>query len=347
MSMTVEQDVSELIGRYRQAVGDELRRVVPYPSGGLHDLVRYHLGWQDAEGLPTANGGGKALRPALCLMACEMAGGNWRRAVSAAAAVELVHNFSLVHDDIEDRDTERRHRATVWSLWGIPKAIGAGNAIRILADRALLALADTGMEPAQLANASRVLTSRYLEMIEGQYLDMAYEQADRVTVEQYMDMIGRKTGALMEAAMYLGALVATEDPHVADAYGRCGYRLGLAFQVRDDILGIWGDPESTGKPSGADIRRRKKSLPVVYLLQQARGEQREWLHRIYRSEEIQEEQVEGVLAILEELGAQSHAQQMAEAQRREALRALGALELSPESRRPMEALVEFIVTRQR
>ena len=345
MRLTAERDIAELLGRYRQAVGDELRQAVPDSDGALHDLVRYHLGWQDVDGRPAA-GGGKALRPILCLMACEIAGGDWRRAVPAAAALELVHNFSLVHDDIQDSDTERRHRATVWSVWGVPKAIGAGNAIRTLADQVLLTLASTGMKPALLATASEMLTCRYLEMIEGQYLDMAYEQADRVTVEQYTDMIGRKTGALMDGAMYLGGLAATEDPDTASVFGRCGRRLGLAFQVQDDILGIWGDPTTMGKAIGADIRRKKKSLPVVYMLEQAQGKRRRWLQRVYRSDKLQDEEVQGVLVILEELGAQSYAQEVAEAQRREALSALDVLELSPAARHQVEVMAEFIVTRQ-
>ncbi len=347
MSTTTEREVTALQYRYRAEVTDQLRHAVPPDVSGLYPLLRYHLGWEELDGRATPDSGGKALRPILCLMACELAGGDSRRALPTAAALELVHNFSLLHDDIQDGDVERRHRPTVWSIWGVPKALDAGNAMCVLADRALLALTETVISPSCLVAASRTLTNRYMEMIEGQYLDMAYEQADGVTAGQYMDMVGRKTGALIDAAMYLGALIATEDEPTADAFGRCGRRLGLAFQVRDDILGIWGDPAQTGKPVGADIRRKKKSLPVVYMLERAQGADREWLKELYAKAEVEAPDVERVLGILDGLGAQEYAQKTAEAEGQQALASLQKLDMAPDARRQVETMAEFFVTRQK
>ena len=194
MSTTTEREVTALQYRYRAEVTDQLRQAVPHDVGGLYSLLRYHLGWEEVDGRAAPDSGGKALRPILCLMACDLAGGDSRRALPMAAALELVHNFSLLHDDIQDGDVERHHRPTVWSVWGVPKALDAGNAMRVLADRALLALSETVISPSCLLAASRTLTGRYMEMIEGQYLDMAYEQTDGVTVEQYMGDGGPQDG---------------------------------------------------------------------------------------------------------------------------------------------------------
>jgi geranylgeranyl diphosphate synthase type I len=347
MATSIDSEVAALQDRYCTKVTDQLRRAVPASEGGLYALLRYHLGWEERDGGVSENGGGKALRPILCLMACELAGGDLHRALPAAAAMELAHNFSLIHDDIQDGDETRHNRETVWKAWDVPKAMEAGNAMRVLADQSLMALSDVEVPPACLAAASMALTTRYMEMIEGQYLDMAFEKTTAVTVDQYLNMVSRKTGALIDVAMYLGALVATQDQRVAEAFGRCGRSLGLAFQVRDDILGIWGDPAQIGKPVWADIWHKKKSLPVVYMLEQAQGEQREWLEQFYGDVEVQDADVERVLGILDELGASEYAQGVAEAQRGEALDILQKLELAGGSRRYVEAMAEYFVTRHK
>ena len=351
MQLTAEREVTALQERYLDAVHDELRRVVPRADaereGDVHTLLRYHLGWEEADGNSVIGNGGKALRPLLCLMACELAGGEWRQALPAAASLELIHNFSLIHDDIQDRDAIRRGRATTWSIWGIPKAVTAGNAMRVLADQSLLALADLNVPAPTAVTASLMLTARYMEMIEGQYLDMAFEESDQVTTNGYLDMISRKTGSLIESAMFVGALVATGELRVAGAFGRCGRLLGQAFQVQDDYLGIWGDPAKVGKPVGADIRRKKKSLPVVHVFQEAKGQDRERLRQIYAAPQVEGSEVEEVMVMMGDAETPAYVWKTAEAQSHAALEPLEGLDLPSAARQRVQAVAEYFVSRER
>jgi len=230
----------------------------------LYRMMRYHLGWEDAQGRPTEAAGGKALRPGLCLWACEALGGERRKCLAAAAALELTHNFSLVHDDIQDGDRERRHRPTVWAVWGQGQAINAGDSLATLARLVLLRLAEEGLEPAAVVRACRILDEACLAMIEGQCLDLEFEDRAEVSLDEYLEMIEKKSGALFGAAIHLGALTAGADEGLGERFGRAGRLLGTAFQVRDDLLGVWGRRDVTGKPEAADIRRRKKTLPLLY-----------------------------------------------------------------------------------
>ncbi len=222
------------------------------------------MGWEDAEGHPAA-GGGKRLRPALCLLAAEHYG-DPLAALPAAMAVELVHNFSLVHDEIQDRDAERHHRPTAWRLYGEAQAINVGDYLYMAAIRAL---SDAeGPEAPRLA-ALRALNRAIARMIAGQWQDLAFEQRDDVTVAQYLQMAAGKSGALVAAALEMGAIMAGAPAAAADFLGRWGVHLGLAFQARDDYLGTWGDPDLTGKSNLNDLARGKKTLPVAWALEHA------------------------------------------------------------------------------
>lgn len=343
MVTNAEQQIADLARRFLPDVEQRLREAVE-AGGEIAPMLRYHLGWENLEGTPT-RGGGKALRPILCLAACEMSGGDWRDALPAAAALELIHNFSLVHDDIQDGDETRRGTPTLWSIHGVPTALTAGNAMRVIADRTADALNAAGVSEGVAQGTIAELTRRYLEMIEGQYLDLSFEAAEHVSVDDYLDMIGRKTGALVESAMHMGALVATGDQATALGFGECGMRLGLAFQIRDDWLGVWGNPAFTGKAVGADIRRKKRSLPAVYLFDNASDEERPWLEETYSAEEIEGERLEGVMAMLERHGGDSYVQRIAEEQARQAVAAVQALDIPEESKRLLGAVAEFFVTR--
>jgi geranylgeranyl diphosphate synthase type I len=344
--VTAAQHVSALQHRYRDQVQAALRGAVVNTDSGFFSLLRYHLGWEEADGRPTSVVTGKGLRPILCLTACEIAGGNWQDALPAAAALELVHNFSLIHDDIQDRDDRRWDRPTLWTVQGEAKAIAAGNAMRVIADHTLMSLANSGMPTSLVSDAAVELTGRYLEMIEGQYMDMSFEGSDDVTVEQYLDMVGRKTGALIESAMYMGALVATSNPEQARWFGACGRRLGLAFQIRDDYLGVWGDPAATGKAVGADIRRKKKSMPVVHLFEHAALADRAWLDEAYATDgEIRGQDVERILELLDRLGTPSHVQEAAIAEANGAMETMNGLGLTDQARETIRAMAEFFITR--
>lgn len=335
-----------VFGRYRAALKEFLVEIVN--QGGpplLYRMMRYQLGWEDAEGRPLTNGGGKALRPTLCLLSCEAVGGHWQRALPAAAALELVHNFSLIHDDIQDQDRERRHRPTVWALWGQPQAINAGDSMMALARLAVLRLAQEGVAAAKVVEAARALEEAALEMIEGQCLDLGFEERLDVGLDEYLGMIAKKTGALFACSLYLGALLGSDDYQVALAFQRCGRLLGNAFQVRDDMLGVWGAQEGTGKPVGADIRRRKKSLPIVYALAQAPGQDRQRLLELYSKPSLDSDDVATVLHALDALGASEYCLQTAVKKKEEALAELTPLGLTGSAYQELIELAGFLLER--
>ncbi|MEV8531073.1 family 2 encapsulin nanocompartment cargo protein polyprenyl transferase [Streptomyces sp. NPDC051211] len=260
------QEAAALLEQTRETVNPQLRRTVEELPGSMRRVAMYHFGWEQADGSPSAGQAGKAIRPALVLASAQALGGPGGpaaadAAVRAAAAVELAHNFTLLHDDVIDEDARRRGRATAWTVFGIPDAIITGDAMLALALRLLA----EDPHPAS-AGASARLASCVIELCAGQQADCAFEQRTHVSLDECMAMAMAKTGALLGCACALGALYAGAGPDEVDAMDGFGREAGLAFQLIDDLIGIWGDPEHTGKPAGADLLARKKSLPVVAAL---------------------------------------------------------------------------------
>ncbi|WP_351232516.1 family 2 encapsulin nanocompartment cargo protein polyprenyl transferase [Streptomyces sp. NPDC002133] len=256
-------EAAALLERTRTAVNPRLRDTVESLPGSIRRVAMYHFGWEHADGTPAAGSAGKAIRPALVLATARALGGDPQQAVRAAAAVELAHNFTLLHDDVIDEDPTRRHRPTAWTVFGTPAAIIAGDAMLALA----LRLIAEDRHPVSAAASAR-LAACVIELCAGQQADCSFEQRDphEVTLDECVAMATAKTGALLGCACALGALYAGagEDEVAAmDAFGR---EAGLAFQLIDDLIGIWGDPDRTGKPAGADLVAHKKSLPVVAAL---------------------------------------------------------------------------------
>ena len=301
-----------ILHRYQAVVNDALRESLASNTLPLYQILRYSMGWSDAHGNPRAATEGKALRPTLCLLACEATGGEVSRALPAAVSLELIHNFSLIHDDIQDRDETRHHRPTAWTVWGEPKALVAGNTLRSLADVYLWRLIGEGMTFEEALKVTSMLTEAYLEMIEGQYLDVSYEGQTDIGLADYLNMISKKTGALIRCALYLGALIGARDEATARAFRDCGRSLGFVFQIRDDVLGIWGDEEATGKPVGADTRRKKITLPFVYAMSQAQGRDLKELLSVYSGSTVGDNEVASVLEVMEKIGAKEYAQNLAE-----------------------------------
>ncbi len=332
--------------RYRAEIDAELRSALAKHQSPMYDMVRYHLGWIDEKGYPRQNSVGKALRPTLCLLACEATGGDWHKALPAAAAIELVHNFSLVQDDIQDNDPERHHRPTVWSIWGKPQAINAGTAMHVLASLTLLHLRERGISAEKQRRAQYLLNESCLRMMEGQYLDISYESRLDIGVSDYLDMIDKKTAALIGCSLETGALLGNDDESVVRAFRNLGRDMGIAFQIRDDILGIWGDEKETGKLLAGDIQRRKKSLPIVYALEKAEGEMRGELVKVYQDQVVDPEGVATVLRILEAVEAQLYAQGVAEEYRDRALAEIERIVHLPWARDSLEELAHFVVKRK-
>ncbi len=247
------------------AIESDLQQAIE-PAGGSHLLelrymIAYTMGWEGEGAGPSAQG--KRIRPLLVLLTTSAAGGQWQAALPAATAVELLHNFSLIHDDIEDNSPLRRGRPAVWRKWGIAQAVNAGDTLYALAHMALSRLAQT-TSPEIALRASRLFQRTCLHLTQGQYLDLAYQSDPGLKVDDYWPMVAGKTAALLSACTSLGALVAGADESVCQAYGEFGRLLGLAFQVQDDLLGIWGDVNRTGKSAESDLVEGKKSLPVLF-----------------------------------------------------------------------------------
>ncbi|MFI6071265.1 polyprenyl synthetase family protein [Actinoplanes sp. NPDC051343] len=251
----------ESLHRSRDAITPAMRAALDRLDPTTRLQAAYHFGWVDAQGRPD-RGGGKAVRPALALLSAQACGGPEEIGLPGAIAVELVHNFSLLHDDLMDHDRERRHRTTVWVVWGSASAILSGDALLGLAQEVLL---DCGLPTG--APAALLLAKATRELIRGQVEDLAFEQRASVTVEECLDMAAGKTGALMAASAAIGAVLAGAPAGTVAALETYGAQIGLAFQLVDDVLGIWGDPSVTGKPVFSDLRADKKSLPISYALE--------------------------------------------------------------------------------
>jgi len=249
-----------LLVRHAARVARELSESAPRRSSMTGLMAAYHMGWMDRDGRPDEAPPGKLLRPSLCLWACEAAGGTVSAAMPMACAVEWAHNFTLIHDDIQDGDRERRHRETVWSIWGQAQGINAGDALHALAFELLLG---RGPAPGRRLRAGRVLARAIREVVEGQCRDLALEGRLGASPTAYLRMARAKTGALLGACLEGGALVGGASAAVGSRLRRAGELLGVAFQVRDDWLGIWGDPAQTGKSRDGDLGRGKVTYPVL------------------------------------------------------------------------------------
>jgi geranylgeranyl diphosphate synthase type I len=255
------------------AVEDELKAVLKAKKKQdepFHGMLHYHMGWVNEELAPTSDKSGKRIRPLLCLLATLAAGGNWEQAVPGAASVELLHNFTLIHDDIQDTSPTRRGRPTLWKIWGENQAINSGDAMFAMAHIAMTRMIPRGIKAELVVQALQRLDETCINLTIGQFADMNFEKNVVVTVQEYMAMIYNKTAALIEFSAELGAFVAGCEPSVVKHWSAFGRDLGLAFQIRDDILGIWGDESVLGKSAATDIATRKKSLPIIFGLSKSR-----------------------------------------------------------------------------
>jgi geranylgeranyl diphosphate synthase type I len=328
------------LARARTAVMPALRAAVHTLSPELRRVVAYHLGWADADGMPQTNSGGKAIRPALALLGAEASGGSSHDAEPGAVAIELVHNFSLLHDDVMDRDRTRRHRPTAWALYGVGPAICAGDALVVLAHEVL-----TKERSSRSLDADRLLARATAMMIAGQADDLRFEGCLDVSVDEYVGMAARKTGALLGCAAAMGAVLAGARRDVVIALDTFGRHLGLAFQCVDDLLGIWGDPQSTGKPVGSDLRQRKASLPIVAALR-AGGPRAEQLGRILSNGSLDDRAVALATELVADNGGRDRTERDATAHFEAALGALATSPLAPGPRAELVELARFVVQRE-
>ncbi len=342
--------LSERFDRYLPMIESEMHDVVRGEDDRLnlfYGMMHYHLGWTDEHFHPLDIHAGKRIRPMICMMACEAVGGNPEDALPAAAALELLHNFSLIHDDIEDDSRTRRHRSTVWALWGVPQAINTGDGMYSLAYKALLALRRRSIPQDLILEAIERFSATCVALTEGQYLDMSFEERMEVTTEEYLHMVERKTAALLSTSAYLGALIGGADRRMASLYSLFGKQLGMAFQMEDDILGIWGDEEVTGKPVASDILEKKKTLPVIFgLMKEASDGGNSPLWDMFRQEKITPEQAGDAARLLEVYGARAYTNTAASDAHHLAMAALDNTEIQNDAQSDLRALAEKLLRRE-
>ncbi|HEU5230315.1 MAG TPA: polyprenyl synthetase family protein [Ktedonobacteraceae bacterium] len=365
--------IQNVFQRYHQEILEELQRAflvqrlslteeINYETlAKVYGQMQYHLGWVDQQFSPADGHPGKLLRPKLLLLSYELA---WtlqqpaatyppqvfspQPALPAAAAIELAHNFTLLHDDIQDGDIERRHRPTVWSIWGIPQAILVGDALLALARLHLWGVLDAGVEPVIALQLAKLFDTALLRLTEGQHLDMSFERQQQVSLSSYEEMISRKTATLMGCATEMGAVLGSCNQEIIKGLARFGHALGLAFQIRDDMLGVWASEAETGKLPAGDIYRRKKSLPILHALQYAQPDDQQAIAEVYSSNTpITQQQVEAILAIFVRAQTAEYCKQFLVQQCQQARLALAQVTTAhdaPITRAwaDLEALIDFV-----
>ena len=267
----------------------------------LPHMLAYHLGWEGPGAGKDAQG--KRIRPLLLLLTVNALGNSWQTALPAAAALEFLHNFSLIHDDIQDKSELRRNRPTIWVKWGIAQAINAGDSLFTLAQLAILHLQENFSAQISLA-ATQLMNRACAQLTQGQYLDLSYENRLDLVIDDYWPMIAGKTAALLSASTELGAVLGQVPSSVQSALREFGWNLGLAFQVQDDFLGIWGDPAKIGKSNTSDLVSGKRTLPILYGL----GQKRQFAD-LWTNKAITEETLPEAIALLSAEGAQTYTQQ--------------------------------------
>jgi geranylgeranyl diphosphate synthase type I len=331
------------IGRYRETVATTLREYVQNRDGKLHDMIRYHLGFDAGDG-----GGelkGKAIRSSLALFITDALDGDPDEVLPAAVSLELVHNFSLVHDDIQDDAGKRRGRASVQKKWNPDQAINAGDGLKDLSTLALTEIGN-GSRPAKDLAALDALGNYSLRMIQGQVRDLYFAEREEADVEGYLGMIEDKTCALLEAPFHLGAIYSDVD--TADRLISFGKLLGYVYQIRDDWLGIWGEPEKSGKSAESDLVEKKMSFPVVYAVQNGEGRPLERLKNLYfRNDALVDTEIEEVRLALEEAGAKRETNERAKKYWEKAKVELENIGLPSTAKSDMEDFGSFLLNRKK
>lgn len=329
----------------------EMRAAFPSYETRVADfyaMQEYHLGWRNERLELASSDPGKLLRPQLVLLACRAAGGDARQALPVAAGVQLLHDFTLIHDDIEDNSDTRRGRRTVWTIWGLAQGINAGDGMFVIAHLAMYRMRELGVPAERILAVVQRFDETIIRVCEGQYLDLSFEGRLTITTDDYLAMIGRKTAALVAGAAAFGALVAGAPKAVVDDLAAFGLSLGLAFQIEDDILGIWGDPELTGKPRAADLYRRKVSLPIVHALEHAADSAD--LAAIYTAGDPDDTAVERTLAILDSAGSRAYCAGVAAEHHHAALAALERIPATSDAaaaaQAQLRAMAESLLGRQ-
>lgn len=326
-----------------EAVRQEQIEVAPI----LWKIIDYQFGWdlEPDQASFFRQVSGKKIRPVLMALVAQAISGQYRHVLPAGVALEFIHNFTLIHDDVMDKSLERRHRPAVWTRWGNTQAINAGDALYALANLSSVRLLKKGTPPEKVVRVFQSLSQACLWTAEGQILDIDFETRGTVATADYVTMVSNKSGTLIEAAAHIGALLSTDDENVIQSYAQFARNLGIAFQIRDDYLGVWGDESSTGKSATSDIREKKKAYPILAGFERAGDADRARLHRLYVQEVLSEADVQTVLAILEQVGAAAQTDQIARQYYDVAMSNLAATGIKNETQDLIRQFAEFLVQR--
>ncbi len=281
MTTTPETLTTDLLQDFNRYFQDSITRNIQQWKMMLQ-MLGYHLGWNDPDGTPNRAPAGKQIRPLLALLSCGASQGDPQDALPLAAGIELLHNFSLIHDDVMDVSETRRGRTTVWSIWGVNQAINTGDgayglSFRLLADSAY-------KNPQTIVYAQRILSQACVDTVYGQMLDISFESRDDVSTDEYVQMVGLKTGPLLGAALAGGALFAGKSWEHAMQLDNIGREIGVVFQMQDDILGVWGESEKTGKSADDDLTAKKKSYPIIWALENLPQDSRNEISTLYQQQ---------------------------------------------------------------
>jgi geranylgeranyl diphosphate synthase type I len=277
----------------------------------LWEIIDYQFGWDLDDAAQAQKISGKKIRPLLMALVAQAITGDYRHVLPAGAALEFIHNFTLIHDDVMDKSDERRHRPTVWTRWGSNQAINAGDGLYALANLSATRLLAVGAPPEKVAGVCRALSRACLCTCEGQILDIDFETRNTVTTAEYITMITNKSATLIECAAYIGAWLSSNDQRLIDGYARFARNLGIAFQIRDDYLGVWGDEAKTGKSTTSDIREKKKAYPALATFERANTDDRATLRRLYGQDVLSDADIQTVWAIMDRADAAAHTDQIA------------------------------------
>lgn len=314
--MDFKSYLEERLPDIEETLHNAMNNIIPSEYPELSEMLSYHMGWEGEGAGPKACG--KRLRPLLVLLCAEACGGDWQKSLPVASSVSFLHNFSLIHDDIEDNSATRRGRPTIWTKWGLPQALNSGDLMFSMAYACMIQLNETGHNTEKTLTALNILQLTIQELVQGQYLDMAFETREEVSLDDYWQMVNGKTAALIAASCRLGALMADANEETQNHLADFGRLMGLAFQVVDDWLGIWGDLTQTGKAIGSDLISRKKTIPILFGLKHSINFRMQWRN------EIDHNTVSYLADILTTCGAEAHTLAEADRLTEEALNSLNA-----------------------
>ena len=324
---------------YQQAVEQELRDVFDGREGFLYNLLRYHLGWVDQHGSPQEGGPLLHLQGAVALVCCEALGADFRQALPAAAGVELIHNFTLVHGEVQAGRAESVDRPGIWWVWGPAQAINAGDGLHALGRTTIMRLGRRGASPERVLRAVRSLDQACLQLCEGQYMDLEFQDQMMVTDAAYMNMINRKAGALTGCAAESGALAAGASESQCAALHKFGAGLGSAWQIARDIGDLWG--ELGDGITASNIISKKKSLPIIHALEHGSLAAKRELGTIYMKRVMEPEDASRLVSVLDETGARAAAENRARQLAEDGLAVASSAGVSPDGKDLLRELAEW------